>query len=245
MPVSAAAALERAAAAGPYFRLGHGGAAPRGSHPVAGLYRPGPVLDGVLSELRGRLGGAERRVVAATFQFGHAARLWSVVLGAVVRGGVLPDLDPARLHHGGDPATLHLAGEVGAVTLPGEAGGDTADRGDGGRGDDVVPVGCAGVAEVLVREVLGRHLDPLGEALQADWPVARGLLRGNAASAVAGAARVLGDPAAHRLAAEVLARPQLGGTLRGGRRRSCCLFYRTPVGGTCGDCPLTGRPVVS
>jgi ferric iron reductase protein FhuF len=24
----------------------------------------------------------------------------------------------------------------------------------------------------------------------------------------------------------------------GFRRRSCCLFYRLPGGGTCGDCPL-------
>jgi hypothetical protein len=25
------------------------------------------------------------------------------------------------------------------------------------------------------------------------------------------------------------------------RRRSCCLYYRVPGGGTCADCPLTGR----
>ena len=29
------------------------------------------------------------------------------------------------------------------------------------------------------------------------------------------------------------------------RRRSCCLYYRTPVGGMCGDCPLTSRPRVA
>src|SRR2546423_754961 len=29
------------------------------------------------------------------------------------------------------------------------------------------------------------------------------------------------------------------------RRRSCCLFYRLPGGGTCGDCPLRPRDTVS
>ncbi|MGB3523980.1 MAG: (2Fe-2S)-binding protein, partial [Mycobacterium sp.] len=28
------------------------------------------------------------------------------------------------------------------------------------------------------------------------------------------------------------------------RRASCCLFYRTPGGGLCGDCALTHKPQV-
>ena len=80
--------------------------------------------------------------------------------------------------------------------------------------------------------------------------LAPGLLAGNIASALVGASRAL-----------LSARPDLrepivditislldtgrlagSGTIISGelgfRRRSCCLFYRIPNGGKCGDCPL-------
>jgi ferric iron reductase protein FhuF len=64
-----------------------------------------------------------------------------------------------------------------------------------------------------------------------------------------------GRPAAAARAADVAARLLDTGSLAGTgdrsapsepdrhwsfRRRSCCLFYRVPGGGTCGDCILTG-----
>ena len=82
--------------------------------------------------------------------------------------------------------------------------------------------------------------------------VARGLLHGNAAAAMASALRVLacarpglGRPA-RALAERLLGTGLLRGTgeLTGPGldfvRRSCCLFYRVPGGGLCSDCPLPG-----
>ena len=86
------------------------------------------------------------------------------------------------------------------------------------------------------------------------------VLWGNVASSLSGAGRVL-DPARPRsrpallgLLGGLLAREPLAGTGRllrleqdrpdtewGFRRRSCCLYYRIPGGGTCGDCVLTGQ----
>jgi hypothetical protein len=77
-------------------------------------------------------------------------------------------------------------------------------------------------------------------------------------AARAGAAGLLADnrpehaEAAGRLAERVLARPPLAGTgvlirpdpARARRflvRRNCCLYYRIPGGGTCGDCVLTAE----
>ena len=82
------------------------------------------------------------------------------------------------------------------------------------------------------------------------------MLWGNAASAVAGGKRVLAEraPAAGRAGGarwprRLLDAGPLAGT--GGllppqppdrdwsfRRRSCCLYYRVPGGGLCGDCVL-------
>ncbi len=81
------------------------------------------------------------------------------------------------------------------------------------------------------------------------------VLRGNAASGLVGALRVLLDRVpggtAVALAAGLLAD---GGALGGtGRfiheeglgvafiRRSCCLYYKVPGGGLCGDCVLRTR----
>ncbi|MBC7271137.1 MAG: (2Fe-2S)-binding protein, partial [Streptomyces sp.] len=80
---------------------------------------------------------------------------------------------------------------------------------------------------------------------------------GNAASALTGAARQLDrwaraegrpDVAARSgaLTRRLLADPRLTGTgtLTGTafRRRSCCLYYRLPGGGLCGDCCFTRAP---
>ncbi|MBQ0889824.1 (2Fe-2S)-binding protein [Streptomyces sp. RM72] len=178
------------------------------------------------------LGAPETRVAASVAQQGLAARLWSVSLACAVLYGRVPDLDPRLLHwdpEASAPDDLWLT-EVHA--LP----GDTAT-----------------VAEV----VLDTHLAPLTEAVHARYGVARGLLRGNAASALTGAGRELErwarrqgrtDTAARArtLTAELLAHPLLAGTgtLTGTsfRRRSCCLYYRVPGGGVCGDCCFPGPP---
>ncbi|MCX4766813.1 (2Fe-2S)-binding protein [Streptomyces sp. NBC_01275] len=174
----------------------------------------------------------EERIGASVAQQGLAARLWSAALGCAVLYGRIPDLDPRLLRwdaDGGAPDDLWLT-EVRA--RPGDAA-------------------------TLAAAVLDGHLEPLSAALRARHPVAPGLLRGNAASALAGAARQLEQWArAHArpevaartraLTAELFAHPLLAdtGTLTGTafRRRSCCLYYRAPGGGVCGDCCFTRPP---
>ncbi|MFC8195043.1 (2Fe-2S)-binding protein [Streptomyces sp. NPDC060006] len=178
------------------------------------------------------LGAPETRIGVSVAQQGLAARLWSVALGAAALYGQVPDLDPRLLHWDADgsaPDDLWLS-QVRA--LPGDAA-------------------------TVRRLVHHGHLEPLAAALRARHPVAAGLLWGNAASALAGAARQLDAWArahgrtdvgerARALVAELLDHPDLRdtGTLTGTafRRRSCCLYYRVPGGGVCGDCCFTRAP---
>ncbi|MFI6034783.1 (2Fe-2S)-binding protein [Streptomyces sp. NPDC051315] len=174
----------------------------------------------------------ETRIAASVAQQGLAARLWSVALGCAALYGSLPDLDPRLLRwdpRGSAPDDLWLT-EVHA--RPGDAA-------------------------TLTDAVLHAHLEPLAEALRSRHSVAPGLLRGNAASALAGAARQLDrwarghgrtDVSARcgALTAQILAHPLLAatGTLTGTafRRRSCCLYYRVPGAGVCGDCCFARPP---
>ncbi|MFJ4334119.1 MULTISPECIES: (2Fe-2S)-binding protein [unclassified Streptomyces] len=178
------------------------------------------------------LGAPETRVAASVAQQGLAARLWSVALACAVLYGNVPDLDPRLLHWDPEataPDDLWLT----------EVRARPADT------------------DTLADVVLNTHLAPLTEAVHARYGVARGLLRGNAASALAGAGRELdrwarrqghADTAARArsLTAGLLAHPLLAGTgtLTGTsfRRRSCCLYYRVPGGGVCGDCCFPSPP---
>jgi hypothetical protein len=85
--------------------------------------------------------------------------------------------------------------------------------------------------------------------------LAAGLLRGNAASALIGALSVLTTARpelagqAGQLAQALLRTSYLrqAGTLNDTepmtfRRRSCCLYYRVPGGGLCGDCCFRRPP---
>ncbi|MEU6657500.1 (2Fe-2S)-binding protein [Streptomyces sp. NPDC046821] len=175
---------------------------------------------------------SEARVAVSVAQLGLAARLWSVALGSAALFGRVPDLAPERLHWNPDasaPDDLFLA--MGPSDLPADA-------------------------ETLCALVLDRHLEPLSAALRARHRISAPLLRGNAGSALAGAAREISRWArgAHRpdvatrarlLTAELFEDPRLAttGTRTGSafRRTSCCLYYRAPGGGLCGDCCF-GRP---
>ncbi|MCG8916042.1 ATP-binding cassette domain-containing protein [Actinokineospora sp. PR83] len=130
---------------------------------------------------------------------------------ALAAPGLVPDLDRLRVRL--DPkTTLRLS-------LP-DPGGWTA--------ADPVPL--------LTRAVVDDLLRPLHDALHAATRVARGLLWGNAAASLAAALRAVPNAPAERLTAV----PELAAALAGdGRRRSCCLHYRTPTATTCYDCPLT------
>ncbi|WP_033279095.1 (2Fe-2S)-binding protein [Streptomyces sp. NRRL F-525] len=177
-----------------------------------------------------RLQAPELRIAASIAQQALAARLWAVALGCAALYGAIPDLDPGLLHWDAEasaPDDLWLA--------------------------EVRPL----QADVLAETVLHGHLEPLNAGLAARHRTATGLLWGNAASALAGAARELDRWArargrtevaarARALTAELFAHPLLAGTgtFTGTsfRRRSCCLYYRIPGGGVCGDCCFTRPP---
>ncbi|MFK4100414.1 (2Fe-2S)-binding protein [Streptomyces sp. NPDC019531] len=163
----------------------------------------------------------EPRIAASIAHLGLAARLWSVALGCAVRYGRIPDLAPHRLRWDPDASAPDDLWLDGLLPLPGDAGT---------------------IAEVVLRG----HLEPLAATLHTEYRLATGLLWGNAGSALTGAVRQLGhrSTVARDLAAELLAHPLLEGTLDGTtlRRRSCCLYYRLPGGGVCGDCCFTRAP---
>ena len=200
--------------------------------------------DGPLSrridEIAVQLGGAPRRVAASLLSLSLTARPIAILLAAAAMHRVLPVLPHSALHWrpwSGGPMPLWIE------TPHVEALGDPED-----------PDTAARVAE----ELATRHLHPLLDAVGAVASVPTRTLWGNAASSLGGAVRVLltARPS-HRAGTEALARrivelPPLAGlggfvdepshpTGLGFVRRSCCLFYRVPGGGLCGDCVLAHR----
>ncbi|MFE2353536.1 (2Fe-2S)-binding protein [Streptomyces parvulus] len=194
---------------------------------------PADPLDHRVRRVAGALSAPEARVAASVAQQGLAARLWSVALACAALTGRIPDLAPELLRWDPDataPDDLWLA-EVRSAR----------------------PADTTALADV----VLTAHLAPLTAAVHRRYGVATGLLWGNAASALAGAGRELDrwarrhgrtDTAerAGELTAALLAHPLIAGTgtLTGTafRRRSCCLYYRVPGAGVCGDCCFARPP---
>ncbi|MET9319178.1 (2Fe-2S)-binding protein [Streptomyces sp. NPDC003038] len=218
--------LRRLAAVGPFFTVPYGTEPPGpGFRPLTDLY--GDHLGSYVAEVGRRIGSAAGRVAASTAQFGIASRLWSLGLGCAALGGRVPDLAAGRVWW-----RLPDAGSL-ELWLP--------EPGD-------LP------AEALGENVLA-HLAQLEAGLRERFGVSPKVLRGNAASGLVGAVRVLIDrvpgDAAVNLAAGLLAD---GGALAGTGtfiheeglgvafvRRSCCLYYQVPGGGLCGDCVLRTR----
>ncbi|MFF9641190.1 (2Fe-2S)-binding protein [Kitasatospora aureofaciens] len=234
-----ATTLREVSRIGPYFAIHVGdpdAPPPPGYRPLRDLYRSGPdaILGQKITELGRRLRTDERRVAASTLFLGLAARLWSIALGAAALAGTVPDLHPDRTH-------WHLPPQGPAdlwITTPEQAAE-------------------AALPDALHRVVVQHNLAPLLAATRASTPIAERLLWGNAASALAGALRVLhhaapsAAPAADHLAQDLLSRAPLAGsgtlTTAPGlppafRRTTCCLYYRTPGAGLCVDCVLTTPP---
>jgi hypothetical protein len=214
--MNAAEVLRAVSRIGPFFEVAVDPAesADPTWRPMAGL---GP--EGLhLAEYARRLGTTEPRVAASILFQSIAARLWSPVVAAAATYSLVPDL-----------RDLHwrwLPGAPIALWLPEPTALDSADLADG-----------------VAASVLGM-LRPVREVFDGVAKVADGLMWGNAASALAGTLRVAGGPRQAELVRQVLAREPLagcGGFVRPGvfLRRSCCLYYRVPGGGYCGDCPLS------
>ena len=161
------------------------------------------------------LGVRERRVAASLVVLGYSARL----LGPTVRlahAGVVVDASPGAVRYSFAPGVGFRIGLTATVGWSGPA---------------------PAVAAHWCRAVLDEHLGLLIAAVRADTPVAAALLWGNVASGLVGAARACGASA---FLDTVRAHGPLHGAFRTGSfvRRTCCLYYRLPGGGYCGDCPL-------
>jgi hypothetical protein len=84
---------------------------------------------------------------------------------------------------------------------------------------------------------------PLLEVFRARFRLSPQVLWGNVASALGGAAGQLGARAWPAVGSLLTRSPLSGMAIVAGRslrRRNCCLYYRIPGGGTCGDCVLNG-----
>lgn len=231
-PESAAvAALAQVARIGTYFAVGTGPTDDAGWHPVGALYADAGLLNDVIDRVQQRIGAPTRRVAAATFHLGFAARVWSIWLGALIQHALTLELPADQLSYRQVDGGIRLH-------LPAPLCWPTEDPHPG-----------------LAAPVYDTHLGPLAAAVRAVEPISERLLRGNAASALLGSARVLdshrGDTVpgpAWRLARSVCADERLHGAALFNdagtdyRRTSCCLFYRTPGGGLCGDCVLDRKP---
>jgi hypothetical protein len=213
-------ALRAAAAVGPYF-VWEPWTADDGWRPLAELSDPDVVAERVeaaRTALVTMFGLDEAqvpaRVIASVTFLGLAARLVSPPLGAQVLSGVRPaaDLWWKPVPGGPWPFAYRDAVSGGSLLTP--------------------------VAPVLA-------------AFQDRFALSPQVLWGNVASALAGAAGLLPDAErAFAVVAAALAEPQLAGMGELVRpdpahprqfliRNNCCLYYRIPGGGFCGDCVLT------
>jgi len=233
------AALDAASEIGPYFAVelpaAHGQ-----WRTVADLWtQPGCLperVDTAREFLRSRAGQeVDLRACASISSLGFMARLVSPALATACLAGVVPRLDPRHVHWRpvvGGPVPIAL------TAVDGVAAGTAAEA-----------------AVALERAVLVPCVEPVLAAYSSQFRLSLRVLRGNIASALAGAAGMLTRaPAALGLdpvevVDALLARPSLTGTGHYERpfddraerffvRNNCCLFYRIPGGGTCGDCVL-------
>ncbi|MFB7631623.1 (2Fe-2S)-binding protein [Streptomyces sp. NPDC056149] len=249
------AVLRRAAAVGPFFAVRTDAGTPRdqGFLPLSELSLGSsvPTLRNRVETVAARLGTTERRVAASLVYQGLAGRLWSIALAPAVLAGRVPDLGGEALWWHPERSTPDELWLPSPSALPSAAAKVPEEDPEEGLGEglDEGPVGRLRAA------VLHGHLVPLQRAVVTVSPLSSQLLWGNAASALVGTLRVLvgwcrqegrGEAAerAVALAASLLNDPLLRdtGTLDpagpGFSRRSCCLYYRVPGGGLCGDCVL-------
>jgi hypothetical protein len=196
-------------------------AAEAGWRPFAQLLEPEVVAERVAVSRQGLVAmfGLDEavvpeRVVASVLFLGYASRLLSLPLSESLAGSV-PAAGPGDLWWRPVPGgPLPMA---------------------------VSPVGARPAADLFDVAVLGL-VAPLLEVFRARFRLSPQVLWGNVASALGGAAGQL-PPDAWPAVADMMRRPPLAGMAvvgrRSLRRRNCCLYYRIPGGGTCGDCVLS------
>lgn len=174
------------------------------------------------------------RVAASTVSLGIFARVMAPPLGCLLTSGVLPHLSPR---------SLWWQPQLGGV-VPFAADPTVGSKPGGGAAAAYADIVLVGLVEPLIAAFRKVGVSPV-------------VLLGNVASALGGAAHMIATArpdlasTSWTLVGRLLAEPMLAGTAtieadgRSLRRRSCCLFYRVPGGGYCGDCVLRERGTVS
>ncbi len=229
-------AVHDVATVGPFFAIctDVGERADRAWRPLVELHADSDLLRDRIAHVGSQIGTAEQRVAASLAFQALAARLVAGPLALAAVHRVLPVLPAAELYWrpaSAGPWPLGVASPL------------TGRRAEG-------PAEAAALTADLVVEPL---LVPLVAAVRRVSRVAEPLLWGNVASSLAGAAAVLAGALpdvgarARSIVRAVLRLGSLAGTGGYGpdgrfRRRSCCLYYRTPDGGLCGDCPFDVPP---
>lgn len=179
----------------------------------------------------------ELRMAASSFHLNAVARLLSPMFGCAVLAEASPDLGAENLVWRPGPThslEVGVRAWVGGASLP-----------------------DAALVERMHDGVIDGPVAALGVALAEATGLSRKVLWGNVASAVNGAFLVLrgqrpdDEDRAHELMKAIVVHGQLEDA---GRflpdewdedrfsRNNCCLFYRLPGAGMCGDCVLAERP---
>ncbi|WP_333777997.1 (2Fe-2S)-binding protein [Streptomyces sp. IBSBF 3136] len=208
-----------------------------------------------------RLRTGEARVAASIAHQGLAARLWSTALACAALYGRVPDLGPALLCWDGAapaPDDLWLTEVREAPGGPGALAetvlhGHLRPLGEALTARYGVAAGLlwgnagsalAGAARELDRwaRVHGRTDVAERTRLLTDGLFAHPLLRTTGTRTTGPTAARTTGPTAARTTGTASDRATGTRTVAAFRRRSCCLYYRVPGGGVCGDCCFSRPP---
>ncbi|WP_447688992.1 (2Fe-2S)-binding protein [Mycolicibacterium sp. A43C] len=169
-------------------------------------------------------------VAASSFQLGVAARLLSPMIAAALCHNAVPMLTSSALSFAADGhSPVFTVGDV-----------------------EIRPTGNVETAAGAVSELLTDLFDPLNRELRNSMRLSEKICRGNLISAANGAVTVLAmslpdiERDGRALIRALSSMQPLADTAHHTRgrftRRSCCLFYKVPGAGLCGDCVLTELP---
>jgi hypothetical protein len=215
--------LHDLAAIGPFFTLEGPGAVDGDWQPARALLDDADELGRIIEEVAGRLGSAPRWIAASVFYQGWSARLTAIYAGSAALCGAVPDLCANVMRY-----------------RPGWSG--------------PVPLCVDPLRSVTTqagwRLMLDDHLEPLAAAIRRQVRIGTHLLRGNVASAFAGALAVLAQTRQERLEFLIGRSWAQPADIAGyGRwllacdepryaRTTCCGYEVLAQGGRCADCSL-------
>ena len=218
-------AAECLAAIGPYFAL-RSQAAGLGWRPASALIDDGEHLADVIDDVAAGLGTSQRWIAASVFYQSWAARLTAIYAGSAALFDAAPDL---RV-----PLVIYSPRRSGPVDM------------------SVEPLRPLNM-DAAWRCLSDGHLVPLAAAIRRQVRIGGYLLRGNVASALAGALDVLSRARGESLdsllrhgwaqPADLAACGRWLSTPGGPRyaRSTCCGYEQLEQGGRCGDCSLNWR----